>query len=84
MQTRIKKWLITLAGFFCLLIGAVFILLPGPAVVFIPAGLALLSLEYPLAKTWLRKSQRWLAAGARETDRVFLALKRRWVRRRSG
>ncbi|WP_281559706.1 PGPGW domain-containing protein [Thalassomonas sp. RHCl1] len=80
MQTRIKKYLITFAGFFCLFIGLVFILLPGPAVIFVPAGLALLSLEYPLAKAWLRKSQRWLAASARKTDKLILALKRRWAK----
>lgn len=77
MQARIKKYLITFAGFFCIAIGLIFILLPGPAVVFIPTGLALLSLEYPLAKTWLRKSQRCLAASAKKTDKLILALKRR-------
>jgi len=81
MQARIKKYLITLAGAFCLLIGAVFILLPGPAVVFIPAGLALLSLEYPQARNWLRASQRWLSTGARQADKMVSNLKRRWLRR---
>ncbi|WDD99551.1 PGPGW domain-containing protein [Thalassomonas actiniarum] len=80
MQTRIKKYLITFAGFFCLFIGLIFILLPGPAVIFVPAGLALLSLEYPLAKAWLRKSQRWLAVSARKTDKLIFALKRRLMK----
>lgn len=42
-------------GVTVLLIGVAMIVLPGPAVVVIPAGLAILSLEFAWAKHWLNK-----------------------------
>ena len=36
------------------LIGVAMILLPGPATVVIPAGLAILSLEFAFARRWLK------------------------------
>lgn len=38
-----------------LLIGVVMIFLPGPALILIPAGLAILALEFTWARNWLRK-----------------------------
>ena len=67
----VRKLAITLVGGFLLLIGLVLIVLPGPAVLVIPIALAILSLEYPLAKVWLKKSQRLLSQSARRLDRVF-------------
>ena len=77
MLSNIKRKVITLLGLFFVVIGAVFVLLPGPAILFLPLGLALLSLEYPLAKVWLRKTQRWLRQGAVETDKFFVWLRKR-------
>lgn len=54
ISEKIKRTALTLLGFVCLLLGAIFILLPGPAVLFIPLGLALLSLEFDWAKIWLK------------------------------
>ena len=64
MLSNIKSKLITVLGLFFIVIGTIFVLLPGPAILFLPLGLALLSLEYPWAKVWLRKTQRWLRQGA--------------------
>jgi hypothetical protein len=68
MQEQLKRTMRTVLGVLCLLIGAVFILLPGPAVIFIPLGLALLSMEYDFAKTWLRTSQRYFRKAAVKAD----------------
>jgi tellurite resistance protein TerC len=49
----IKRVAITVGGFTVLLIGIAMIVLPGPAVVVIPAGLAILALEFAWAKRLL-------------------------------
>ena len=77
MLSKIKSKLLILLGLLFLLIGVVFILLPGPAVLFLPLGLALLSLKYPWARVWLKKTQRWFRQSAVQTDRFFAWLKRR-------
>ena len=79
----LRKIAITVIGGFLLLIGLVFILLPGPAVIFIPAGLALLSLEYKGAKTWLRKSQRAFKLTAEKSDRFISNLRSKQFKRGS-
>ncbi|MFT6902723.1 MAG: hypothetical protein ACJAXS_002942 [Colwellia sp.] len=43
---KIKRIASIMLGFLCLLLGMVFILLPGPAMIFIPLGLAMLSLSW--------------------------------------
>ncbi|MFT5634953.1 MAG: hypothetical protein ACI89T_000384 [Cognaticolwellia sp.] len=65
---KIKRTARTMLGFICLLIGMIFILLPGPAVLFIPLGLALLSLEYDWAKVWLKRSQGYFRQAAVKAD----------------
>ncbi len=83
MQNKItknfKRLALTVLGFISLLIGVAFILLPGPAVIFIPIGLALLSLEYDWAKVWLKKSQRYFRQAAVKADQTLL-----WFRRKLG
>ena len=46
-----KRIVITVIGFTVLLLGAAMIVLPGPAIVVIPAGLAILATEF----VWARK-----------------------------
>ena len=60
-----KRLILTLLGGGLLLIGVLMIFLPGPAFVFVPAGLALLALEYEFARRWLLGVRRWLSAHAR-------------------
>lgn len=62
-------------GFVFLAIGLVFILLPGPAVIFIPLGLALLSLHFSWAKKWLKQSQYWMRQSAQRVDAWLLKRK---------
>jgi tellurite resistance protein TerC len=54
-KRTIKRFLIGTAGATVLLLGIVMIVLPGPAIVFIPAGLAILATEFAWAKRWLEK-----------------------------
>jgi tellurite resistance protein TerC len=51
----VRKVVIAVLGVSVLLIGAAMILLPGPAIVVIPVGLAILATEFAWAKSVLRK-----------------------------
>jgi len=68
---QVKKIAITFAGGLLLLIGLLFIVLPGPAIIIIPLALVLLSKEYPIAKEWLRKFQRYSRKSAEKLDAFF-------------
>jgi uncharacterized protein (TIGR02611 family) len=50
-----KKVVIATIGTSVMLLGVVMILTPGPAVLVIPAGLAILAVEFAWARRWLRK-----------------------------
>ena len=70
-----RRIAIAVVGGTVLLIGLALVVLPGPAFVVIPVGLAILSLEFAWARNWLQKmrrsiSQRSLApmAAFRESD----------------
>ncbi|RTR39588.1 tellurium resistance protein TerC [Shewanella canadensis] len=71
----LRKTMITISGGVLTLVGAALLILPGPAWLLLPVGLAILSLEYPWAKVWLRKSQRQLRASAAWLDRKILLRK---------
>lgn len=51
----VRKIVIAAVGTSLLLIGGAMVFLPGPAIVVIPAGLAILATEFVWAKTLLRK-----------------------------
>ena len=51
----IKKIIVAVIGFTILIIGVFMILLPGPAFIVIPLGLAILATEFVWAKKWLDK-----------------------------
>ena len=50
-----RRIVIALIGGTVLLIGIAMTVLPGPAIVVIPAGLAILGLEFAWARRWLAK-----------------------------
>ena len=50
-----RRCAIALVGGTVMLLGICMIVLPGPAVVVIPAGLAILALEFAWARHWLEK-----------------------------
>jgi Putative transmembrane protein (PGPGW) len=49
---------VTVVGATVMLIGIALLVLPGPAIVVIPVGLAILATEYAWARRWLRKVRR--------------------------
>ncbi|WP_394392490.1 PGPGW domain-containing protein [Shewanella woodyi] len=71
----LRKTAITVLGGGLTLLGAALLILPGPAWLLLPIGLAILSLEYPWAKIWLRKSQKQFSASAAWLDRKILLRK---------
>jgi len=52
---RIKRIIIGIVGFTVLLIGLAMIVLPGPAILVIPLGLAILATEFVWARRLLKK-----------------------------
>ena len=73
---QLKRYAKIGAGYLSLAIGIIFILVPGPAVIFLPLGLALLSTEYLWANRWLKKSQRLMRKSAEKLDRFFAKFRR--------
>lgn len=54
---NLKKILVLIIGGTVLLLGIVFIVLPGPALLLIPLGLAILAIEFAWARRLLKKAQ---------------------------
>jgi len=72
-----KNTLLIILGFSLMIIGIVFILLPGPAFLFLPVGLAILSLQFDWAKVWLKRCQRMMRKSAVQLDKLLLKIKYR-------
>jgi hypothetical protein len=54
-ELKVKRIIVGIAGGTVLLLGIVMIVLPGPAIIVIPAGLAILATEFVWARRLLRK-----------------------------
>src|SRR6185295_15522375 len=54
----VRRVIVSVVGVTVLLIGIALLVLPGPAFVVIPVGLAILATEYAWARRWLRKARR--------------------------
>jgi uncharacterized protein (TIGR02611 family) len=50
-----RRIVIAVVGTTVLAVGVALIVLPGPAIVVIPVGLAILGIEFAWARTWLKK-----------------------------
>ena len=50
-----RRIIVALVGGTVLLVGVAMIVLPGPATLVIPGGLAILALEFAWARRWLRR-----------------------------
>ena len=50
-----RRVVVTVIGFTVLLIGVALLVLPGPAFIVIPAGLAILAVEFAWARRWLQR-----------------------------
>lgn len=71
----IKKSLISVVGGMLVLLGLIFVIVPGPALLLIIPGLFILSFEYPIAKKWLHKCMRMLRKTAVWLDRKLRGYK---------
>src|SRR5512144_1940375 len=58
MIRHARRIIILIVGMTVVLIGIALLVLPGPAFVVIPVGLAILATEYAWARRWLRKLRR--------------------------
>jgi len=54
----VRRVIVSVIGATVLLIGVALLVLPGPAFIVIPIGLAILATEYAWARRWLRKVRR--------------------------
>jgi uncharacterized protein (TIGR02611 family) len=54
----VKRVIVSVVGATVLLIGVALLVLPGPAFIVIPVGLAILATEYAWARRWLKKARR--------------------------
>jgi tellurite resistance protein TerC len=50
-----RRLAIAIVGCTVLLIGVIMLVTPGPAIVVIPVGLAILSIEFAWARSWLKR-----------------------------
>ena len=65
----VRRVIVSVGGATVLLIGIALLVLPGPAFIVIPIGLAILATEYAWARRWLKKARRIASdvVSARET-----------------
>jgi uncharacterized protein (TIGR02611 family) len=54
----VRRIIVSVVGATVLLIGIALLVLPGPAFIVIPIGLAILATEYAWARHWLKKVRR--------------------------
>jgi uncharacterized protein (TIGR02611 family) len=59
LKARVKKCCIGIVGTSVLLLGIAMIVLPGPAFLVIPAGLAILATEFEWAERWKQRVLHW-------------------------
>ena len=57
-----RRIVVAVVGSTVLLIGIIMIVTPGPALVLIPTGLAILGLEFAWARLWLKRIRKKISA----------------------
>jgi uncharacterized protein (TIGR02611 family) len=65
----VKRVIVSVVGATVLLIGISLLVLPGPAFIVIPVGLAILATEYAWARRWLKKARRIASDVVSRSDR---------------
>lgn len=65
----VRRLVIALLGLSVLALGLALLVLPGPAFIVLPAGLAILALEFEWARRWLRTLQTRLRNATQGADR---------------
>jgi hypothetical protein len=71
---QVKRIVVTVVGGTVLAAGVALIVLPGPAFIVIPLGLAILAIEFAWAKRWLRSARAILPLNSKN---AFSATKKR-------
>lgn len=66
-----NKIMMNLVAGVCGLLAIVFIVVPGPSIFFLLGALLCLSLNYPWARVWLKKSQVWFKSACVQLDKRF-------------
>jgi uncharacterized protein (TIGR02611 family) len=69
VQRLAKRVIISVIGTSVVLLGIILIFTPGPAIVVIPAGLAILALEFAWARRWLRRLKAYARLASRKAKR---------------
>ena len=77
---HIKRIIVTVVGGTILILGVVMVVTPGPAVIVVPAGLAILGTEYAWARRWLRKAKQMPDMALSRTQRFKRAIRVLWGR----
>ena len=65
----VRRVIVSVIGATVLLIGVALLVLPGPAFIVIPIGLAILATEYAWARRWLKKVRRMASNVVRSRER---------------
>lgn len=60
----VRRIVVAVVGTTVLLLGVIMLVTPGPALLVIPAGLAILGLEFAWARYWLRRARRTISSQA--------------------
>ena len=60
---QVRRVVIFVVGMTVLLFGVALLVLPGPAILVIPAGLAILGLEFRWARRWMRRARAMIRSG---------------------
>ncbi len=81
---RIKRISVAVVGSTVLAVGIVLIVLPGPAFLVIPAGLAILAIEFAWARRWLRSARALLPRRSKADSAPRKKLTMESVRRSTG
>jgi uncharacterized protein (TIGR02611 family) len=66
----VRRVIVSVVGTTVLLIGIALLVLPGPAFIVIPVGLAILATEYAWARRWLKKARQIASGVVSSQDRV--------------
>lgn len=82
---QVRRVVVFVIGMSVVLFGVALLVLPGPAIVVIPAGLAILAIEFRWARNWLRRAKVVVkGAGAQVSrGRNPLQIWREWRLRRA-
>lgn len=79
-----KRIFVAVVGGTILMIGIALLVLPGPAFVVIPVGLAILATEFMWARRWLKRARGMVdrRKARRTTNALRVTVQRRWKRLR--